>query len=496
MNITKIFLSFALVITVAISSAVFTIIKMNELTVNTEKMYTHPFKVSNAVSNIQTSIITMHRNMKDIILTSDSFEMVAIIESIQQEEERVFNNFKLIYSNYLGEKKDIDSAYKLFKGWKIIRQKVIALIYQKKIEEAAKITKGAGAEHIKSLYKQIAILKNYAFNKADEFYNSAVKSNGIGIVIMTFAITLLFSILVVFYIIVNLLKINRANNKQLYLIDQNILTARLSLNREVVEISSALCRILDIQKNKILNTKNKYFFTNKEQFEKFETTIYSGKEHSSEIYITLNEERVWFILEVFPEFNNDFKLSSFSVFLTNITDKKKIEEVSIKDTLTSLHNRNYFEMIFDKEVKRSKRDKKPLSMVMIDVDFFKQFNDTYGHQEGDRALKAIAHVLAAHTNRSYDYAFRVGGEEFVLLSYQKDFQMLEEFTKTILHEVESLKISHINSETSDYLTVSAGVVLFGNEHLLNTDDMYKTVDTLLYEAKSKGRNTYESIFID
>ena len=496
MNITKIFLSFTIVVIVAISSAIFTITKMNELSINTQRMYTHPFKVSNAIADIQTSIIVIHRNIKDIVLTSSNLETVSIIEAMQQEEEYVLNNFKLIYSNYLGNKKDIDTAYNTFKMWKIIRQKTIALIYQNNIEEANNINKGEGAEHIKNLYKQIAILKDFANNKASEFYEFSIKNSGVDSVVTTFVVTLLFSSLIIIYIIISLLKINKNNNKQLYLIDQNILTAKLTLNREVIEISNAFCRILNVQKNTILHTKKDYFFTDKEQFKQFETKIYSGKEHSCEIYITVDKEKIWFVLEIFPEFDTMFNLSYFNIFLTNITDKKKIEEVSIKDTLTGLYNRNYFEMIFEKEVRRSKRDKKPLSVVMLDVDFFKQFNDSYGHQEGDRALKAVAHVLAAHTNRSYDYAFRVGGEEFVILSYQKDFQALGEFVKIILNEVESLKISHKNSGVSDYLTVSAGTVLFGNEHLLNTDDMYKSVDTQLYEAKSKGRNTYKGIYID
>ena len=496
MNMFKLYLSFVVIVIIAIGSAFFTITKMRELTINTQKMYTHPFQVSNAVSAIQTSIVTMHRNMKDVVLTPNSLEMIKIIESIQMEEDKIHDEFETIYKYYLGNKNDIDTLYEAFKSWKDIRQEVITLAHEEKLQEAITITKGKGKKHIDNLYIQIDVLKNYASNKAATFYNSSVKTNGIDQVIAVFLFSMIVSSIIIIYIVLNLLKANRSNNKQLHLIDQNILTATIDLNKKVINISNSLCRELNLQKKELLNRKNEYFFTNEEQYRNFETIIYSAKEYKGEVYIKIEGTSVWFELEIFPELDENFNLVSFNIFLNNISDKKRIEEVSITDKLTGLYNRNYFEMIFDKEVRRSKRDNKPLGMVMLDIDYFKQFNDNYGHQEGDNALKAVAHILSAHTNRSYDYAFRVGGEEFVLLSYQKDFQMLENFADTVLKEIEALKISHKGSEVSSYLTSSAGVILFGKEHLLNTDDMYKEVDKLLYEAKHNGKNGFKSVSID
>ncbi|WP_321777345.1 diguanylate cyclase [Sulfurimonas sp.] len=496
MNIKKLFFSFTIIVMIFALSAIFTIVKMQELTENTQKMYIHPFKVSNAVASIQTSIITMHRNMKDVVLTPDTLEMIKIIESIQEEENKVYEYFTDVYTNYLGNKKDIDILYDSFKSWKIIRSEVITLVYQNKLKEAIDITKGKGKEHIDNLYTQIDVLKKYAFNKADEFYNISVKENGVGQVISVFFFSIFVSGVIVVFMVINLLKINRSNNKQLYLIDQNILTASISLDTEVLDISNALCRSLYIQKTDILNTKNQYFFTNEVQFMKFRNIIYSAKEYKAEIYIEINDTKVWFFLEIFPQLDHNFKLTSFNLFLTNIDNKKKIEQVSITDTLTGLYNRNYFEMIFEKEVKRSKRDEKPLSMIMLDIDCFKQFNDTYGHHDGDIALKSVSHILSAHTNRSYDYAFRIGGEEFMILSYQKDFTQLQELAGNILKEIESLKIPHQNNFASEFVTISAGVIQFGVKHLLSPDEMYKKIDELLYKAKKDGRNKFKSLLIE
>jgi len=492
MNLSKLFISFSIIVAVALFSAVFTITKMQELTENTQKMYTHPFKVSNSLANIQTSIITMHRNMKDVVLSPNTLEMIHIIESIQVEENKVYDNFKIIYANYLGNKKDIDVLFNTFKKWKSIRQEVISLVNQNKMSSAITITKNKGKKHIDKLYSQINVLKQYAFSKADEFYNLSVKNSGIHEVIIIYFLSIVFSGFIIIYIIINLLKVNRDNKKQLYLIDQNILTATLSLDKKVLNISNALCRALGINKKDILNTNSKYIFTDETQYLKFENIIYSAKEYKGEVYININDEKVWFILEILPQLDNSFQLSYFNIFLTNISDKKRIEEVSITDTLTGLYNRNYFEIMLDKEVRRSKRDAKPLSMVMLDIDYFKQYNDTYGHQDGDTALKAVSHILSAQTNRSSDYAFRVGGEEFVILSYHKDFTHLEEFVSTLLKEVESLKIPHSKNNASEFVTVSAGAIQFGKEHLFNTDEMYKQVDRLLYEAKNSGRNNFKS----
>jgi len=488
MNIKKLFISFLLIVIIAVLSAVFTISKMNELSSNTQKMYTHPFTVSNAVANIQTGIIIMHRNMKDIVLTKNSLEIMKIIEQIQHEEDKVLKNFDLVYKNYLGDKKDIDSSYNAFKNWKAIREEVLVNLYDNKVEEAIAITKGKGANHIDKLYKKVESLKEFAFAKANLFYTKSLKDNGVNYVVSVIIITVLISALIIIYIINTLLKVNHANHKQLYLIDQNILMARIGLNKKVIEISNALCRTLNVKREDILNSKSEYFFTNQEQFTKFENIIYSAKEYNAEVYIMINGSKMWFNIEIFPELDNNYNVKSFNIILTNISDKKKIEEIAIVDSLTGLNNRNYFETIFDKEVKRAKRDKKSLSMIMMDIDYFKQFNDTYGHQEGDKALKAVAQVIDSHTNRSYEHAFRVGGEEFVIISYHENLATLGAFTQSLIQDIEKLKIPHKTSKISNNLTISAGATLFEGSHLLNTDEMYKTVDDLLYKAKEQGRN--------
>ncbi len=489
MNIKKMILAFVLIAIIGILSAILTVNKMEDLSSTTQKMYTHPFTVSNAVADIQTAIITMHKKMKDIVFTEDGLEMIKIIEDIQNEEDKVLEKYDLIYKNYLGNKKDIDSSYEVFKKWKTIREEIIALLYQKNRREAIAMTKGKADEYIQKLYKNVKVLKDYAFGKANEFYNKSVQDNGMEFVIVTMSLSIIISILIISYIIMALLRVNAINNRQLYLIDQNILMAKLSLDKKIIDISSSLCRILDVRKENILKKENPYFFTTKEQYKLFDTQIYSGKEYKGEVFVSIDDKKVWFDIEIFPELDSNFNIEYFNMFLNNISDKKKVEEIAIVDSLTGLNNRNYFDKIFKKEIRRSNRDRKPLSVLMFDIDYFKQYNDTYGHQEGDKALQSVAKVISLHTNRSYDHSFRVGGEEFVIVTYHDSFEKLNEFANTILNNIKTLKIPHKTTQLeSKFLTISCGALRIESFSSLDEKDIYKKVDDLLYAAKKNGRN--------
>jgi diguanylate cyclase (GGDEF)-like protein len=488
MNISKILISFLIIIVIAISSAIITIIEMKSLSENTKKMYSHPFQVSNTIANMKTSIVTIQSNMKNIILFRENSKIIKTIETIQSEEEKVNQYLNTIYKYYLGDKKDIDAVSNTFKEWKPIRNELINLIQEEKLLRAIDVFQVKDKNHILVLYKKIDVLRDYAFNKANEFYKKSNNNNSMEYVIFIFILTLIISSAIVYYITVNLFKIGKLNNKQLHLIDQNILMSTVNLNKQTVFITNALCNIFNRSKEDLLHSENEYFFCDKEQFSKFKNKIYLGKEHHGEVFININNEQKWFNIDVYPELNQYFKLTAFNIFLSNIDDKKNIEKVSITDKLTELYNRNYFELIFDKEIRRSKRDQKALCLIMLDIDFFKQFNDTYGHHDGDTALKEVARVFSSFTNRSYDYSFRLGGEEFMILSYDKDIELLEGLSNEIINKVRNLKISHKRSKISNYLTISAGAVLFEPSHLLTQEEMYKKVDSLLYQAKREGRN--------
>ena len=167
--------------------------------------------------------------------------------------------------------------------------------------------------------------------------------------------------------------------------------------------------------------------------------------------------------------------------------EKELQNLSITDELTQLCNRRFFNSKIEEEINRAKREKKHLCLMVLDIDFFKQYNDTYGHQKGDFVLQEISKVLKNRTNRASDFAFRIGGEEFaILVNLEKN--KISEFAEAIKNDIENLKIEHSGNKVSKYVTTSIGVNFKQADELKNIDELFKVADDNLYEAKRSGRN--------
>ncbi|MCT7515878.1 sensor domain-containing diguanylate cyclase [Aliarcobacter cryaerophilus] len=167
--------------------------------------------------------------------------------------------------------------------------------------------------------------------------------------------------------------------------------------------------------------------------------------------------------------------------------EKELQNLSITDELTQLYNRRFFNSKIEEEINRAKRENKHLCLIVLDIDFFKQYNDTYGHQKGDFVLQEISKVLKNRTNRASDFAFRIGGEEFaILVNLEKN--KISEFAEAIKNDIENLKIEHSGNKVSKYVTTSIGVNFKQADELKNIDELFKVADDNLYEAKRSGRN--------
>ncbi len=169
---------------------------------------------------------------------------------------------------------------------------------------------------------------------------------------------------------------------------------------------------------------------------------------------------------------------------------KKLENVSYTDALTSLHNRRYFNVVYDRELKRAKRTHSYITFMMLDVDFFKQFNDTYGHIEGDSALRSVASVLQDTLKRPGDFVFRLGGEEFGVLLTNTDPQNSSALAQTICDAIKAKQIEHKTSKVNDFLTISIGLVCCIADDALNEELFISRADAMLYKAKEEGRDRY------
>jgi diguanylate cyclase (GGDEF)-like protein len=167
---------------------------------------------------------------------------------------------------------------------------------------------------------------------------------------------------------------------------------------------------------------------------------------------------------------------------------KLLEQMVHLDGLTEIPNRRRFEDVFAKESGRAARNRSPLTLAMVDVDFFKQYNDHYGHAMGDRALQAVAAALRDSLKRPADLAARYGGEEFVMVLPETDAEAGRGVAERARIAVEEINIPHLFSTAADHVTVSIGVAVLYPESDISPETALKIADQNLYRAKQEGRN--------
>jgi len=160
------------------------------------------------------------------------------------------------------------------------------------------------------------------------------------------------------------------------------------------------------------------------------------------------------------------------------------------DGLTRISNRRLFDEYLPKEWSKSRKTKTPLSLIMADVDCFKSYNDTYGHQIGDECLKAIADTLMGVFIGSSDLVARYGGEEFVVVLPNTPPEEAFKLAEDVRDKVESLRFEHLNSTAGNYVTISSGVSCIRPEEKGKPEMLIEQADKALYIAKKeKGRNS-------
>jgi two-component system chemotaxis family response regulator WspR len=172
-----------------------------------------------------------------------------------------------------------------------------------------------------------------------------------------------------------------------------------------------------------------------------------------------------------------------------LEDKNRLlERLSSLDTLTGIANRRRFDAALRQEWRRSSREESPLSLLFCDIDYFKSFNDTYGHQAGDACLVRVAHTMQESLNRPADLAARYGGEEFVALLVDTEREGARLLAERIRERIESLHLEHRASTVAPVLTVSLGVATSLPRSAAHAEDLVRWADRALYRAKHGGRN--------
>ena len=177
------------------------------------------------------------------------------------------------------------------------------------------------------------------------------------------------------------------------------------------------------------------------------------------------------------------------ILLADLEQKnKELERLSFLDGLTGVANRRHFDKVFEQEWRRCLRERLPLGMIIVDIDYFKLFNDTYGHQEGDECLKKVAQALNVSLLRPADFIARYGGEEFVAVLPNVDFNGTEEVAHRMIDSIRGLNILHSASKIKDRVTVSIGITVTVPDRDVEHKTLIEKADNALYRAKEKGRN--------
>ena len=226
----------------------------------------------------------------------------------------------------------------------------------------------------------------------------------------------------------------------------------------------------------------------------------AGVDHEADYRaLTKDGGYIWIRDVVHVVRNEDGSANSLIGFMFDITERKQIEEelvrlqkefreLSYKDGLTGAANRRMFDSVMEVEWTNARRNTQPLSVILLDIDYFKQYNDHYGHIQGDDCLKTVAQVLAKAATRSRDFFARYGGEEFVLVLPETDAESAQKVAERCRNVIFKAQIPHAHSAVSQILTISLGVGTITPGPNDDVVTFIESVDRQLYRAKERGRN--------
>lgn len=273
----------------------------------------------------------------------------------------------------------------------------------------------------------------------------------------------------------NIMKLFKAVHGALFLLDMG--------NHNILLMNNEAEKLINTEFKEGINIKSYLKIKTGDFYDIFATINECEHNEEMEIELILKENQKMYVIVTTTKirFNNK---DSLLMGLFDISKQKQCEEVykdmAIKDNLTELYNRNYFEQYVKDKIEEAEKYDEPISMLMIDIDYFKIINDTYGHPIGDEVLKFVAKKLKSVIRKSDD-VFRVGGEEFVVLMPKSDV-----YAADIV--AEKIRVALENSEhpVAGKITVSIGVAQRLKSE--TSDDWYKRVDKALYCAKEGGRN--------
>lgn len=278
------------------------------------------------------------------------------------------------------------------------------------------------------------------------------------------------------------------------IVDKYVITSSTDKRGRITSTSDAFCEISGYSQEELIGSNHRILRHEdmpESIYQELWNTIAGGKTWQGEIKNKKkNGDFYWVHAYISPNFDDQEKITGYTAIREDITNKKRAEELAVTDELTRLFNRRQFNHLFPMELMRAEREKKIFALLIIDVDYFKPYNDNYGHQQGDSVLQQIASALKNSLRRPSDFAFRIGGEEFAVIVTADNIQQTYAIAEKLRLAVEQLKLAHDHNPASNCVTVSIGLKTHdsGEDQPAETDLIYRLADDALYQAKENGRN--------
>ena len=296
-------------------------------------------------------------------------------------------------------------------------------------------------------------------------------------------------------------KIKQMDDINLYniIFDENVISSTADTKGIITNVSQAFCNIAGYSKEELIGQPHnivRHPDMPKSIFKEIWSTIQSGKTWKGEVKnLHKNGGFYWVKAVIEPNFNSKGDIQSFTSIRQDITDKKRIYELSITDGLTSLFNRRYFNDIVPEMLSKTVRNNEVFAFILLDIDNFKKYNDTYGHQEGDSVLINVSKSLKESFRRDDDMVFRLGGEEFGIVINAKKQEDILQRAQIARQNIQDLNIEH-KKNPALVITASFGYTTLNKQNdAISIECIYKKADDALYKAKEGGRNKVEYLEI-
>ena len=299
--------------------------------------------------------------------------------------------------------------------------------------------------------------------------------------------------------------------------DLVIPTFVLNAERRVIIWNKACERLTGVSASEVIGTSEHWRgFYDEPRYCLADTLVLGQTDSLANLYITHSEmtdaelglraenwcvmpragHQCYLAIDAGPIFDEDGALIAVVETLRDITQQKEaqmaLQRLATKDGLTGIANRRCFDEALTAEWQRAQRDQTSLALLLIDVDYFKRYNDTYGHQKGDLCLKNVAMAMEEKIFRPADLVARYGGEEFVILMPNTDLTGAHLVAERIVQHIREQAIPHETSDCGGLLSVSAGVAANIPSPSISADRLLAAADSALYAAKHAGRNRVSS----